>query len=66
MLLRRVGELLALQALQRPHDALGAAGAVRQDDIVDKAAFGRHERVGETGLVVRRSLGDRPSFISAR
>ena len=51
MLLRRIGELLRLEALQGAHDA--AAGAMGHDDVVDIAHLRRDEGVGETALVLR-------------
>src|SRR5579872_5304785 len=55
VLLPGVGELLVLQALQRPYDA--SPRPVRDDDVVEVAARGGHERVGEVVAVVVFALG---------
>jgi len=45
MLAPRVLELLGLERGQRPADP--TTRAVRHDHVVDEAAIGRHERIGE-------------------
>src|SRR5437899_8716046 len=56
MLAPRVLELLGLERGQRPADP--PPRAVRHDHVVDEAAIGRHERVGELLAIFLGALGD--------